>query len=58
MQVVCEDVSEKVTPDPKFSRADTSTSMDTASTDESVVQNLLAKLDDASLETELDSQAG
>lgn len=47
-----------MTPDPKFSRADTTSSMGTASTDESVVKNLLAKLGDASLETELDSQAG
>ena len=47
-----------MTPEPKFTRADSTTSMDTASTDESVVKNLISKLDEVSLETELDSQAG
>ena len=37
--------SEKVTPDAKFHRANTTSSMASASTDESVVQNLMAQLD-------------
>lgn len=44
---LCQDPKEKVTPDPKFSRADTSTSLDTSSSAELPAKDLIMELDAA-----------